>query len=97
MLVGGDGPTVFDRVLAYGDGWMPGHHEDQGFFRERVAELRERAAAAGRGHMEITIFLARLDSLDDYAAAGVDRVVVMLPTGEERKFLKGVAKAKDSR
>jgi probable F420-dependent oxidoreductase len=96
VLVGGDGPTVFDRVLAFGDGWMPGHHEDPGFFRERVAELQERAAAAGRGRMEITIFLAHLDSLDDYATAGVDRVVVMLPTGQERKFLKEVAHAKDS-
>jgi probable F420-dependent oxidoreductase len=96
VLVGGDGPTVFDRVLAYGDGWMPGHHEDPGLFRARAAELRERAAAAGRGRMEITIFLGHLDSLDDYESAGVDRVVIMLPTGQEREFLKDVAHAKDT-
>lgn len=93
VFVGGDGPTVFDRVLAFGDGWMPGHHDDMGFFRARVSELQERAAASGRGRMEITVFLARLDRLDDYVAAGVDRVVVMLPTGAERKFLKDVADA----
>lgn len=93
VFVGGDGPTVLDRVLAFGDGWMPGHHDDMGFFRARVAELQERAAASGRGRMEITVFLAHLDRLDDYVAAGVDRVVVMLPTGVERKFLKDVADA----
>lgn len=58
-----------------------------------VSELQERAAASGRGRMEITVFLARLDRLDDYVAVGVDHVVVMLPTGEERKFLKDVADA----
>jgi len=93
VLVGGDGPTVLDRVMAFGDGWMPGHHEDMGLFRARVSELQERAAAAGRGHIEISVFLAHLDRLDDYVAAGVDRVVVMLPTGAERKFLKDVADA----
>ena len=93
VLVGGDGPTVLDRVMAFGDGWMPGHHDDMGFFRARVSELQERAAASGRERMEINVFLARLDRLDDYVAAGVDRVVVMLPTGAERKFLKDVADA----
>lgn len=93
VFVGGDGPTVLDRVLAYGDGWMPGHQLDMGRFRERVSELQERAAASGRGRMEITVFLAHLDRLDDYAAAGVDRVVFMVPTGVERKFLKTVADA----
>lgn len=91
VLVGGDGPTVFDRVLAYGDGWMPGHFDDMGRFAARVAELQERAAASGRGRMEISVFLAHLDRLDDYRAAGVDRVVIMLPTGVERKVLKEIA------
>lgn len=93
VFVGGDGPTVLDRVLAYGDGWMPGHQLDMARFRDRVTELQERAAAAGRGHMEITVFLAHLDRLDDYAEAGVDRVVFMLPTGIERPVLKEVATA----
>jgi probable F420-dependent oxidoreductase len=93
VFVGGDHPHALDRVLAYGDGWMPGHHDDKGLFRARVAELQERAAASGRGRMEITVTLAHLDCLDDYLAAGADRVLVMLPTGAERKFLKDVAAA----
>ncbi|MFG2603394.1 LLM class F420-dependent oxidoreductase [Streptomyces sp. NPDC048514] len=93
VFVGGDHPNALDRVLAYGDGWMPGHHDDSGLFRARVAELQERAAEAGRGRMEITVTLAHLDSLDEYKAAGADRVLVMLPTGQERKVLKEVAEA----
>ncbi|WP_409239996.1 LLM class F420-dependent oxidoreductase [Streptomyces sp. PA5.6] len=96
VFVGGDHPHALDRVIAYGDGWMPGHHDDAGLFRARVAELQERAATAGRGRMEITVTLAHLDRLDDYAAAGADRVLVMLPTGEERKYLKDVADAASS-
>src|SRR5215207_8403169 len=38
VLVGGDGPTVFDRVLAFGDGWLPNYRGDAIF--ERVKELR---------------------------------------------------------
>jgi probable F420-dependent oxidoreductase len=93
VLVGGDHPNALDRVLTYGDGWMPGHHDDAGLFKARVAELRERAVAAGRGRVEISVTLAQLDSLDDYADAGADRVIVMVPTGDERKYLKEVAEA----
>jgi probable F420-dependent oxidoreductase len=96
VFVGGDHPNALDRVLTYGDGWMPGHHDDKVLFQARVSELQERAAAAGRGRMEITVCLAHLDCLDDYAAAGADRVLVMLPTGEERKALKDVAEAADN-
>lgn len=93
VLVGGDHPNALDRVLTYGDGWMPGHHDDAGLFKARVAELRERAAAAGRGRVEINVTLAQLGSLADYADAGADRVIVMVPTGDERKALKEIAEA----
>lgn len=91
VLVGGDHPNALDRVLAYGDGWMPGHFDDMGLFRARVSELQERASAAGRGRMEITVTLAHLDRIDEYTEAGADRVLVLLPTGEERKYLKDIA------
>jgi probable F420-dependent oxidoreductase len=93
VLVGGDGPTVLERVLTFGDGWMPGHQDDMGAFRARVAELQERAAATGRERVEITVFLAKLDCLDRYADAGVDRVVVLLPTGSPRETLRQTASA----
>jgi len=96
VFVGGDHPNALERVLTYGDGWMPGHHEDQGLFKARVSELRARAAEAGRGRVEVTVTLAHLDCLDDYAAAGADRVLITLPTGAERNVMKEVAAAASS-
>jgi probable F420-dependent oxidoreductase len=40
VLVGGDGPTVFERVLAFGDGWFPEYTPE---VLARVPELLERA------------------------------------------------------
>jgi probable F420-dependent oxidoreductase len=43
VLVGGNGPTVLDRVLAFGDAWMPNYvPEGRGIF-DRAEELRARA------------------------------------------------------
>ena len=42
VLVGGNGPTVLDRVLAYGDGWFPQYNRDASVL-DRVAELFARA------------------------------------------------------
>ena len=42
MLVGGNGPTVLDRVLAFGDAWFPNFAGGDGL-TERAAELQSRA------------------------------------------------------
>ncbi len=41
VLVGGTGPTVIDRVLAFGDSWFP-NYAPEGIL-DRVDEMRERA------------------------------------------------------
>jgi alkanesulfonate monooxygenase SsuD/methylene tetrahydromethanopterin reductase-like flavin-dependent oxidoreductase (luciferase family) len=41
VLVGGNGPTVLDRVLAFGDAWFPNYAREG--ILERAAELRARA------------------------------------------------------
>ena len=41
VLVGGAGPTVLDRVLAFGDGWLPNYDEETLF--TRIAELGAQA------------------------------------------------------
>jgi probable F420-dependent oxidoreductase len=43
VLVGGGGPTVLDRVLAFGDAWFPNWGEVANDVEDRVAELRSRA------------------------------------------------------
>jgi probable F420-dependent oxidoreductase len=40
VLVGGNGATVFDRVLAFGDGWFPNYSPEN---LERIPELLARA------------------------------------------------------
>jgi probable F420-dependent oxidoreductase len=78
ILVGGNGPTVLDRVLDFGDVWMPNH---AGNVPERIGELRRRGAEAGR---EIPVFImgAPPDAaiLDGYAQAGVERVLFWIPS-----------------
>jgi probable F420-dependent oxidoreductase len=83
ILVGGRGPTVLDRVLEFGDGWMPGDWDDVPWLGDRITELQERAAGSGRGPVEVTINLARLARVDDYIGIGASRCIVPLPTGAD--------------
>ncbi|HEY6762952.1 MAG TPA: LLM class F420-dependent oxidoreductase [Baekduia sp.] len=81
VIVGGGGKTVLDRVLAFGDGWMPGHQRDLDALAARIEELDERAAATGAGPRPVTIMLARAEALERYAAMGVERAVFLLDPG----------------
>lgn len=78
VLVGGTGPTVLDRVLAYGDGWFPGYPAGEDFFR-RVKELRARADRP----IEVQVIGVPADPavLERMAQAGVRRVSRWLPSG----------------
>jgi probable F420-dependent oxidoreductase len=85
VLVGGNGPTVLDRVLAFGDAWFP--NWTRGNLLERVDELRERALAAdgagvrARG-AELQVIGVPDDpqTLERLAQAGCTRVVRWLPS-----------------
>lgn len=83
VLVGGMGPTVIDRVLQFGDEWLPQNvtSDNVDDFAQRAAELQRRAADAGRGRIPMTLFNAKPDPqlLDRYAEAGVTRCVFLLP------------------
>lgn len=83
VLIGGEGPTVLDRVLEYGTGWMPRppSEAEQPAFGARITELRDRAAAAGRPRPDVTLFGAAPEpgALESCAAAGVDRVLFLVP------------------
>lgn len=75
VLVGGNGPKVIDRVLAYGDEWLP---EPEDGLPERMLELRRRAEEAGR-EVPITVYGVKPEEVDLYAEAGAHRVVHWLP------------------
>jgi probable F420-dependent oxidoreductase len=76
VLIGGNGPRVEDRVLRYGDGWMPNMKELE-TLKPRIEALRERA---GR-HVPVTYFGAERKDLDTLREAGVDRALISLESG----------------
>lgn len=81
VLVGGTGPTVLDRVLAFGDEWMPNRiGDDLEVFGRRIQELRERARDAHRGRIPVTVFGAPPDGdmIARYEEMGVDRCLFRL-------------------
>ena len=82
VLVGGNGPGTEDRVLDFGDGWLPqaDFFDTPDDFGWRAAALRQRAADAGRGPIPITLFNATPDRglLDAFAEAGADRCLFTL-------------------
>jgi probable F420-dependent oxidoreductase len=79
VLVGGNGPTVLDRVLAFGDVWFPNYA--RGRVLDRIPELRRRAQEAGR---EIPVFImsapADVRELERMRDAGAERVVHWVPS-----------------
>jgi probable F420-dependent oxidoreductase len=78
VLVGGNGPTVLDRVLRVGTGWFPGHQRDLAALGDRITELRERAAAAGAPRPRVVVVYAREAFLDAYHQMSVDECVFTL-------------------
>jgi len=80
VLVGGFGPKVLDRVLAYGDAWFPNRIPPDEQMIGRVEELQRRGEEAGRGAMPVTLQIPPRDPavLERYEQAGVTRAVHML-------------------
>ena len=82
ILIGGNGPRVCDRVLAYGDEWMPNAMPDAPALQQRIREFHERAEAAGRGRLGVSLYAApaKAPAISDYEDAGVHRYVFYLPS-----------------
>jgi probable F420-dependent oxidoreductase len=87
ILVGGAGPHTLDRVLEYGDGWMPIGGRTGHVLGEMIRQLQERAKAAGRGPIPVSVFGVppSKEIIEQYAAMGVDRVIFGLrPEGADQ-------------
>ena len=76
ILVGGDGPTVLDRVLAFGDAWFPNYRPH---LLDRVGELRAKAERP----VEVQMISVPADPavLERLHGLGVRRVMHWLPSG----------------
>ncbi len=84
IIIGGDGATTFDRVVEFGDGWMPILRPNHRNPVERIPELRERLTRAGRDPKSapVSLFFAppNRPTLDALAAAGLERAIFGLPS-----------------
>jgi probable F420-dependent oxidoreductase len=91
ILVGGTGPKTLDRVVRYGDGWIPplNWFSDPSMVTERIAELGRKCADAGRPALPVTLMgvRGRAELLDELAEAGVDRAVISLPAATADEIL----------
>jgi probable F420-dependent oxidoreductase len=81
ILVGGRGERVLDRVVAYGDGWIPNRVTSPEELGDLIAELQRRAEAAGREQIPVTVFGAKPEAgfLERLRDAGVTSTLFYLP------------------
>ena len=84
VLVGGNGPNVLKRVVAFGDGWFPNRIPPDDQMIARVEELQRLGEQAGRGPIPVTLQIPPRDPdvLHRYEEAGVTRAVHMLRPGD---------------
>ncbi len=93
ILVGGNGPQVLDRVLAFGDEWMPNRMSIEDL-AARIAELGVRASDMGRDRIPATMvgFAPDPAGFEQLANAGVARVVFWLPQESAGAVEEGLAR-----
>ncbi|TDB92138.1 LLM class F420-dependent oxidoreductase [Actinomadura sp. 7K534] len=86
VMIGGSGPTTFDRVVEFGDGWMPIYGRNTDALAAQITELRERA---GR-RVPVTLFGVPRDpgTVEELRGAGVDEVLFNLKTLPEDDTLR---------
>jgi probable F420-dependent oxidoreductase len=78
VLVGGNGPTVLDRVLAFGDAWFPNYMRGADEILSRAEELRARAQRP----IDLMVMGVPPDAavLERLQQAGCRRVVHWIPS-----------------
>jgi probable F420-dependent oxidoreductase len=81
IIVGGNGKHVLDRVVAYGDEWMPNRIESVEELGERMELLGQMAADAGRPTPKVGLYAApaKPAEIERYEAIGVGRYVFWVP------------------
>jgi probable F420-dependent oxidoreductase len=100
VLVGGLGEKVLDRVLSFGDEWMPNRVTDPEKLGERIAELERRAEEAGRDRIPVNVFGAKPDPgfVERLGTVGVSRCFFYLrpeDPGEVERQLDELTELRD--
>lgn len=90
VILGGAARNVFQRVVEWGDGWMPIRATPDDVQKGR-ASLDELATAAGRDPraIDVTVFGETSDreAIRRFEDAGADRVIVRLPSTTDETAL----------
>lgn len=89
VAIGGEGPHVLERVLDYGDAWMPNEHHGM---EERIAELQRRAALAGRSPIPVTVYATprTSEAIERFMQAGAERMVFNLPPAQPGREIDAI-------
>jgi probable F420-dependent oxidoreductase len=89
IYVGGDGPGTFQRVIEYGDGWLPIAARSREPMADRVRRLNEMAEQAGRGRLPVTAYgiQPREEVIAHYADIGIERCTFWLPPVPEEEAI----------
>jgi alkanesulfonate monooxygenase SsuD/methylene tetrahydromethanopterin reductase-like flavin-dependent oxidoreductase (luciferase family) len=101
LLVGGRGDKVLDRVVAFGDEWMPNRVDDPEKLGARIEELERRAEQAGRQRIPVSVFGAKPDAgfVERLGAVGVRRCFFYVrpaEAGEVERQVDELAKLRDA-
>ncbi len=83
VLVGGDGDGTLQRVIDYGDGWMPNLRRDPRVTVARIHELQAMAKAAGRGPIAVSITSGQPTD-HRHAPVGPEVIELLAEAGVER-------------
>jgi probable F420-dependent oxidoreductase len=91
VFVGGNADKVTDRVLAYGDGWLPNFVKPEEL-KVRIEDMNRRAKEIGRSEPQVTFYGAKpthdwIARLED---AGVSRAVFWLPSADSDEVRRRV-------
>jgi probable F420-dependent oxidoreductase len=90
IIMGGDGATTFDRIVEFGQGWMP-IARGGATPETKIPALRERLKQAGRDPLSVSvsIFGAKPEraTLDGLEATGVERTIFLVPSAPAEKVL----------
>ena len=80
ILVGGYGPHTINRVVEYGDGWLP--LMPPPVLSQQIPELNRLAEKAGRGPIPVTAYgvPGEKEVVEKYLEVGVERCVFWLPS-----------------
>lgn len=101
ILLGGNGRTVGDRVVAYADEWFPNRIGDDDKNVARIEKVIRRGREEAGRDIGVTLQLAPTDpaGLERFAAAGVHRAVWYLPPRDRdavERALDRYAEARDA-